>query len=65
MKTEAGRLIETNSKREERTKIFVRAAKKTASVHSSPSSETPLLDISDDRTNEMDYSVTDSDKREW
>lgn len=64
VKTEPDRVIELSSNHEERLKIFAQATEKTASVRSSPTSESPSTNISVDRTNEKTYFITDFDKGE-
>lgn len=64
VKRVADRVIEVSLKREERIKRFVLAAEKTVSVRLSSSSKSTPTDISDERTNERTYLVTDSDEKE-
>lgn len=63
IKTEADKVIKARSKNKEKLKRFAQAAEKTASDRSSPLSESPPTGISDDRTNNKTYLITESDEQ--
>lgn len=62
--TKADRNTEVYSKRKVRIKRFAGAASKAVSVCSSPSSESPPTDTSDDGSKRKDYYLTSSDGEE-